>query len=74
MECVIVNADGELYAGFLDGKPHWIRTKRTECLMAEPLAETVLRQLTQLGFTDLAIRDAAGIARKWVPKDRSAAA
>jgi hypothetical protein len=69
-----VNADGELYAGFEDGKPHWYRTKREGCVMDEALAETVLRQLHQLNFTQTCIRPADGVIRKWVPTDHNAAA
>ena len=38
MQFVIVNEAGELYAGFEDGKPHWLRTKRDDCLMSEATA------------------------------------
>mgnify|MGYP001592759493 CR=1 FL=1 len=68
----IVNSDGELYAGFEDGKPQWRRAKRDEYLMAEDLADTVLRQLHHLGFENTAKRDANNITRKWVPKSMSA--
>ena len=68
MDCVIVNKEGELYGGFEDGKPVWFKTKRPGVEMDEKTADTVLRQMTQLGFEDIAIRDANDIKRKWVPK------
>lgn len=74
MQFVIVNKDGELYAGFEDGKPHWLRTKREDCLLDEKTAETCLRQLQHLGFTETAIRESTEIARKWVPSKTDAAA
>ena len=72
MQCVIVNAEGELYAGFEDGRPRWLRTKREDCLMSEEMATTVLKQLHHLGFEHTAIRDSNDIARKWIPKTQSA--
>jgi hypothetical protein len=74
MDCVIVNSDGDLYAGFEEGKPRYFRTKRDSCVMDEALANTVLRQLHALGFTQTCIRPANGVIRKWVPSDHNAAA
>ena len=74
MQFVIVNADGELYGGFEEGKPLWRRAKRQEFLMDEALADKCLSQLQQLGFTNTAKRAENEIARKWVPKKTDAAA
>lgn len=74
MDCVIVNSAGELYCGMLDGKPHFLRAKRTESVMPQDLANTVLRQLIELGFGPLAVRDANNVSRKWVPASFDATA
>lgn len=74
MQCVIVNEEGELYAGFQDGKPLWYRTKRPESVLEEPIADTVVRQLKGLGFEKVIKRSANGVARKWVPADLDASA
>lgn len=75
-QCVLVNEDGHLYAGFSSetSRPVWAKLRREECVLDEPMADSVLRQLTQLGFTKIAKRDAFGIARKWVPQDLDASA
>lgn len=76
MAAVIVNDKGELYAGFSSeqSKPIWRRSKCKECVLEEAIAETVVRQLKQLGFDKIIQRDADGVARKWVPTDTDAAA
>jgi hypothetical protein len=74
MQCVVVNAEGLLYGGFGEGKPHWFKTKREECVFDESIADQVVRQLKGLGFEDVAKRDANEVARKWVPKSLSAIA
>ncbi len=73
MNCVIVNANGLLYAGFEGGKPVWRKMKSDKCQMEEAVADAVVRQLTDLGFTEFTKRNANGVVRKWVPEDLSAA-
>jgi hypothetical protein len=74
MDYVIVNDAGLLYTGFDSekGKPMWAKVKRPECVMTEAVADAVVRQLTQLGFTKFVKRASAGVIRKWVPSDTDA--
>lgn len=76
MASVIVNDRGELYAGFDSekSKPIWRRNKTETCVLDDGMAEAVVRQLTQLGFTKFIRRDADGVAKKWVPSDLDASA
>jgi len=74
MQCVIVNDKGELYAGFEDGRPKWLRSKREESVMDESTCDAVVKQLTGLGFTKFVKRPADGVIRKWVPADLDASA
>jgi hypothetical protein len=76
MASVIVNEEGELYGGFSSeaSKPVWFKTKRDSCVLDDRLAETALRQLKALGYEKIALRDANGIIRKWVPADLDASA
>lgn len=73
MDCVIVNAEGMIYAGFQEGKPVWHRSKKESSVLSEEVADKCLSQLTQLGFTDIAKRNSNEVARKWVPKSLDAA-
>lgn len=50
MQYVIENEDGEFYAGFQEGKPVWFRSRRPETRFDAALADTIMRQLTHLGF------------------------
>lgn len=68
MNWCIVNKDGMLYAGVVDGVMTWSKLKRDSCLIDERIVDTVLRQLTELGFGGLTKHKADSIARKWVPK------
>lgn len=76
MASVIVNDDGELYGGFSSeaSRPIWFKTKREQCVLDDALAQAALRQLKALGYEKIALRDANGILRKWVPADLDAAA
>ena len=51
-QSVIVNGDGEYYAGFdgKTGKPVWFKAQRKDCKLDDYLADMVLSQLTALGF------------------------
>lgn len=68
MEFVIVNKEGLLYAGFIEGKSSWRRQRRDYMQMSEELADKVVGQLTRLGFADIRKRDINEITRKWVPR------
>lgn len=70
--CVIVNDEGLLYGGFQEGKPLWFKTKRNDCVIDCAIAEVAVRQLKQLGFEKVVVRDAGGVIRKWVPADLDA--
>ncbi len=72
MNCVIVNSEGLLYAGFVEGKPQWRRVKRDDMMMDDDMADRVVSQLSQLGFEDIKKRYANEITRKWVPKSLEA--
>lgn len=50
MQFVIENEDGEFYAGFTEGRPVWFKSRRPETRFDEALADTILRQLTHMGF------------------------
>jgi hypothetical protein len=39
------------YAGFIDGWPHWIKTRHPSSALDRDEASEVHRQLTELGFT-----------------------
>ncbi len=71
MSSVIVNEDGELYAGFSseESKPVWRKTKSQGCILDDAIAKLALKQLHGLGFTKTVIRDAGAVVRKWVPAD-----
>ncbi len=71
MDCVIINDEGLLYGGFLEGKPTWYKTKRAECVIPEEMAIKVVAQMTELGFKCVH-RDSYRVARKWVPTDLAA--
>lgn len=75
MSSVIVNEDGELYGGYNGeiGKPIWFKTKRDACVLDDAIAQQAFKQLQGLGYEKIAIRDANGIIRKWVPADLDAA-
>lgn len=68
MNWCIVNKDGLLYAGVVDGDMTWSKLKRDSCLINERIVDAVLKQLTELGFVGLQKYEADKIARKWVPK------
>lgn len=55
MSYVIVNEDGNFYGGFdsEEAQPVWYGVKRKNCYLDEPIADLVLKQLGQLGFTKL---------------------
>lgn len=76
MASVIVNEKGELYRGFETEKarPVWVRNMHDDCVMEDAMADQVIRQLTQLGFTKFVKRDADGVKKKWVPTDLDASA
>lgn len=76
MQFVIVNDRGDLYRGFdsEEAKPKWVRGMRPDCRMDESLADAVVSQLTQLGFSKFVKRPADGVVRKWVPADLNATA
>lgn len=71
MASVIVNEEGELYGGFSSeaSKPIWFKTKREACILDDEIAKLALKQLKALGYEKLALRDANGVIRKWVPAD-----
>ena len=71
MDHVIINDDGLLYGGFVEGKPAWYRTKKQECILPEDLSIMVERQLLALEFK-VVRREANSVSRKWVPKDLAA--
>lgn len=72
MDYVIVNQRGELYCGMVDGKPHFLRTKRPAAVMQDEMGKTVMRQLLELGFGPLVLREANNVSRKWVPAETDA--
>lgn len=74
MASVIVNEDGELYGGYNGeiGKPIWFKTKRDACVMDDAMAKLAFKQLQGLGYEKIALRDASGVIRKWVPADLDA--
>lgn len=76
MASVIVNDEGQLYGGFSSegSKPIWFRTKREDCILDDAMAKMAFKQLQGLGYEKIAIRDANGIIRKWVPADVDASA
>lgn len=76
MSKVIVNDAGEVYGGYSseESRPIWFKTLRPQCVMPEEIAQMALKQLKQLGHEKVALRDANGIKRKWVPADLDAAA
>lgn len=55
MAFVITNEDGEFYGGFdsVEARPVWYGVKRKNCYLDEPVADLVLKQLGELGFTKL---------------------
>lgn len=74
MAAVIVNDKGKLYEGFSseESRPIWRVAKTQKCILDDEVADKVLSQLHQLGFTRCAKRPADGVARKWVPEDLDA--
>ena len=66
---VVINEEGLLYGGFVEGKPVWYRTKRKETILEDDVAIKVVNQLEGLGFTRPVARDAEKVARKWVPNN-----
>lgn len=76
MPSVIVNEDGELYGGYNGeiGKPIWFKTKRDACILDDATAKMAFKQLQGLGYDKIALRDAGGVIRKWVPADLDASA
>lgn len=53
MQYTISNEEGEFYAGFQDGEPVWSKTPGSQTLFDEWIADAILKQMTQLGFTRL---------------------
>lgn len=76
MASVIVNEEGQLYGGYNgdEGKPIWFRTKRDACVLDDEIARAAFKQLQGLGYEKIALRDAGGVIRKWVPADLDASA
>lgn len=74
MASVIVNDQGKLYEGFStdEARPIWRVSKSHKCILDDAVADQVLSQLHQLGFTKCAKRPAGGVARKWVPEELDA--
>lgn len=72
MSGVVINEEGLLYGGFVDSKPVWYRTKRTETVLDDNIAAKVVSQLEGLGLGRCVARDASKVARKWVPADLAA--
>ena len=68
MKWCIINKDGLLYSGVVDGEMKWGKLKNDYCLIDADIVDTVLKQLTALGFGGLVKYEADKIARKWVPK------
>lgn len=68
MDFVIVNKDGQIYAGYIDGEPAWRRARRSDMQMSEELAHNLVGQLTALGFSEIRKRDVNELVRKWVPR------
>lgn len=72
MSSVVINEQGLLYGGFVEGKPTWFRTKRAETILDDEIAHKVVSQLAGLGLGKTVVRDATKVARKWVPADLAA--